>query len=42
MDKSRAQTVNQKGKIIIKSSLITNRLSTKISGLIIDYLFSHD
>ena len=39
---SRVQTVNQKSKFIIKSSLITNQLSTKMAGLIFGRLFSHD
>ena len=36
--KSHAQT----GKIMIKSSVITNRLSITMAGLIINYLFSFD
>ena len=36
--KSHAQT----GKIMTKSSVITNRLSITMAGLIIDYLFSSD
>ena len=39
---SHSQTVSQKGKIMTKSSLITNQLSVKMAGLIIDYLFSPD
>ena len=32
----------QTGKIMTKSSVITNRLSVIMAGMIIDYLFSSD
>ena len=34
--------LRQTGKIMIKSSSITNQLSIAMAGLIIDYLFSSD
>ena len=39
---SHAQTDRQTGKIMTISSVITNRLSITMAGLIIDYLFSSD
>ena len=39
---SNAQTVSQKDKIITKSLLITNRLSIRLAGRTINYLFSPD
>ena len=39
---SHAQTVSRKVRFMNKSSMITNGLSTKMAGLIIDYLFSPD
>ena len=40
--KNHAQTESQTDKNMTKSSVITNRLSITIAGLITDYLFSSD